>query len=194
MCGEGLQVKLPCLPGKYHSPLLCHFLGPKSPSSCIPIFRRTSTQAESPLRSPLAITWFTRYVSWRTTWKDANLTFQTCFDDMLKSGHYACPVCGVRSVWLDKSILISNIRFCFCCFVYSMTFNLTNWFQLSMMDMSDVWKIYDREISETPMPSNIKIAFCRSIINTCVQGNTKTWPVRSNVEIAWRKALESSIS
>ena len=129
-----------------------------------------------------------------TTWKDANLTFQTCFDDMLKSGHYACPVCGVRSVWLDKSILISNIRFCFCCFVYSMTFNLTNWFQLSMMDMSDVWKIYDREISETPMPSNIKIAYSRSIINTRVQGNTKTWPVRSNVEIAWRKALESSIS
>ena len=23
-----------------------------------------------------------------------------------------------------------------------------------MMDMSDVWKIYDREILETPMPSN----------------------------------------
>ena len=32
------------------------------------------------------------------------LTFslQTCFDDMLKSGHYACPVCGVKNLLIDE--------------------------------------------------------------------------------------------
>ena len=32
------------------------------------------------------------------------LTFsvQTCFDDMLKSGHYACPVCGVKNLLFDE--------------------------------------------------------------------------------------------
>jgi len=47
-----------------------------------------------------------------------HLIHKTCFEEMLSSGHYACPVCGV-----------------------------------SMMDMTDVWKLYDKEIQETPMPS-----------------------------------------
>ena len=35
-----------------------------------------------------------------------------------------------------------------------------------MMDMSDVWKIYDREISETPMPSKTSPAQTGSNNNT----------------------------
>ena len=38
------------------------------------------------------------------------------------------------------------------------------------MDMSDVWKIYDREISETPMPSNTNSStiLYLSTTSTCV--------------------------
>ena len=53
-----------------------------------------------------------------------------------------------------------------------------------MMDMSDVWKIYDREISETPMPSNTYNLASESNINMHFQENIKTWPVLSNAEIA----------
>jgi len=63
-----------------------------------------------------------------------HLIHKTCFDDMLKSGHYACPVCGQ-----------------------------------SMMDMSDVWKIYDREILETPMPREYQNMACAIQCRDCLK-------------------------
>ena len=69
MCWEGLQVKLPCLPGNCYSHL-CHILPgipmgckftPLGPwililMDCIPCFRKTSTPAESHHRFLLATT------------------------------------------------------------------------------------------------------------------------------------------
>ena len=162
-----------------------------------PTFRRTSTPAESRLRFPHATTSFTRCVSWMLQHRKMLIRlFQTCFDDMLKSGHYACPVCGVRPVIYSLNlevVVYSNIPADLSPWCSTHNFNI-NWFQLSMMDMSDVWKIYDREISETPMPSNTCNLTSESHMNMHFQGNIKIWPVLSNAEIAWKKALESSTS
>ena len=42
---------------------------------------------------------------------------QSCFDQLVRSGHYFCPVCAH-----------------------------------SLTDMTEMWKIYDQNIAETPLP------------------------------------------
>ncbi|XP_068968981.1 RING finger and CHY zinc finger domain-containing protein 1 isoform X1 [Bombus flavifrons] len=50
-----------------------------------------------------------------------HLLHRTCFEELLHSGHYACPTC-----------------------------------QVSLLDMTDLWKFLDMEVSSTPMPEEYK--------------------------------------
>ena len=50
-----------------------------------------------------------------------HLLHRTCFEDLLHSGHYACPTC-----------------------------------QVSLLDMTDLWRFLDSEVSLTPMPQEYK--------------------------------------
>lgn len=50
-----------------------------------------------------------------------HLLHRTCFEELLHSGHYACPTC-----------------------------------QVSLLDMTDLWKFLDTEVSLTPMPEEYR--------------------------------------
>lgn len=50
-----------------------------------------------------------------------HLLHRTCFDELLYSGHYACPTC-----------------------------------QVSLLDMTELWRFLDKEVSHTPMPPEYK--------------------------------------
>lgn len=50
-----------------------------------------------------------------------HLLHRTCFEELLHSGHYACPTC-----------------------------------QVSLLDMTDLWRFLDMEVSSTPMPEEYR--------------------------------------
>ncbi|KAF7995499.1 hypothetical protein HCN44_006606 [Aphidius gifuensis] len=66
-----------------------------------------------------------------------HLLHRICFEELLHSGHYACPTC-----------------------------------QVSLLDMTDLWRYLDQEVSLTPMPLEYKLYKAEILCKDCHEEST----------------------
>ncbi|XP_043249035.1 RING finger and CHY zinc finger domain-containing protein 1 isoform X2 [Colletes gigas] len=66
-----------------------------------------------------------------------HLLHRTCFEELLHSGHYACPIC-----------------------------------QVSLLDMTDLWRFLDMEVSLTPMPEEYRDYKVEILCKDCHEEST----------------------
>ncbi|XP_059099255.1 RING finger and CHY zinc finger domain-containing protein 1-like [Tigriopus californicus] len=71
-----------------------------------------------------------------------HLIHKSCFDQLVRSGHFFCPVCAH-----------------------------------SLVDMRDMWKLYDQQIDETPLPAVYQSLFALSYCRDCLKTSRSSFHI-----------------